>query len=101
MRVRAFRRVRAVPAVRAAVLLAGAAALALIACVDGTTPDCSDAASGCGPDVDGAIADAPADVGEGGAIDAPAEATDAPIVDAPIVDAPVDAKADAGDAKAG
>jgi hypothetical protein len=25
------------------------------ACVDGTTPDCSDAATGCGPDLDGSI----------------------------------------------
>lgn len=30
-------------------------------CVDGVTPDCSDAATPCGPDLDGATFDAPVD----------------------------------------
>ena len=42
-------------------------------CVDGVTPDCSDAAAQCGPDLDGAVLDGPkpsdssaADTGVGG-----------------------------------
>ncbi|MBX3190131.1 MAG: hypothetical protein KF819_24100 [Labilithrix sp.] len=27
--------------------------IAVVSCVDGTTPDCSDAAARCGPDLDG------------------------------------------------
>jgi hypothetical protein len=30
-------------------------------CVDGVTPDCSDAATQCGPDLDGSTFDSPAD----------------------------------------
>lgn len=98
MRAGSFRRVRIV---RGAIVLAGAA-LALVACVDGTTPNCSDAASGCGPDVDGSIVDATGEGGGDATTDAPAEsATDAPVGDAPGTDAPVDAGGDAGDAKAG
>jgi hypothetical protein len=76
--------------------------LALAACVDGKTPNCSDAAAGCGPDVDGAILpDTGSDAGDAG-IDAPPgdAATDAG-QDAPPVDAPVDTGSDARDAKAG
>ena len=51
-------------------------------CTDGTTADCSDAAAGCSPDVDGSAA--AADSGEGGPI------PDATAVDAPVADAPVD-----------
>ena len=39
-------------------------------CVDGVTPDCSDAATQCGPDLDAATFDAPAEA----ATDAPADA---------------------------
>jgi hypothetical protein len=53
-----------------AFLLAGA-----VACVDGKTPDCSDAAAACGPD----LGDATIDV--------------QPPVDAPPSDAPSDAPA--------
>jgi hypothetical protein len=77
------------------------AALTLTACVDGTTPDCSDAAAQCGPTLDGAI-------GEGGATDsaidgfsdAPDDVADAG-VDAPPSDAGWDASgaADAADAR--
>ena len=74
--------------------------LTAVACVDGQTPDCSDAAAGCGPDTDGAILDAANDAADAGkdaaSIDAPGDA--AP--DSPTVDAPLDTGADARDAKA-
>jgi hypothetical protein len=56
------------------------AILALAACVDGKTPDCSDPASQCAPDLDGTVPDG---------------LSDAPVVDAPA-DAPVDSTTDAG-----
>jgi len=75
----------------------------LVACVDGQTPDCSDAATGCGPDTDGAVLDTGTDAEAGteagtdaGPADAPADTTK----DSPA-DAPVDTGADVGDAKAG
>lgn len=37
----------------ALVVIALPLALTILACVDGTTPDCSDAATKCGPDLDG------------------------------------------------
>ena len=52
-------------------------------CVDGVTPDCSDAAAHCGPDVDGSVlesgsrTDAPADVFDAGVdVVADADASD-------------------------
>lgn len=39
-------------------------------CVDGVTPDCSDAATQCGPDLDGATPDAPAEAPVDAAVDA-------------------------------
>jgi hypothetical protein len=56
-------------------------ALAVVGCVDGTTPDCSDAASHCGPDfdayppdsaTDSAPTDAPSDGMPEAGTDAPA-----------------------------
>lgn len=38
-------------------------------CVDGVTPDCSDAAARCGPDVDGATIDGPSEASTDAAID--------------------------------
>jgi len=89
----------------AAVLSTCALGLVVGACVDGQTPDCSDAAAGCGPGNDGSV---PADTGpnpeggadggsdaDGAAVDAPADGTK----DSPV-DAPADA-ADAADAKVG
>jgi len=60
-------------------------------CVDGLTPDCSDAATACGPDLDGSAdrSDASVVVPEASPID-----TGIPDVD---VDAGVDADLDAGD----
>ena len=55
-------------------------------CVDGVTPDCSDAAAQCGPDLDGAVIDA--------------AVVDAPVIDAtepPPNDSGEDADAGAGD----
>ena len=56
-------------------------------CTDGTTADCSDAAAGCSPDVDGTVEAASG--GEGGPI------PDATAVDAPVADSPVDTGGDA------
>lgn len=71
-----------------AILFAIAVSLAALVagCVDGTTPDCSDAAAQCGPDFDGAAID--------GATDAPP--SDAPSDGSPDAapDAPPDAPAD-------
>ena len=60
----------------------------LIGCTDGVTPDCSDAATQCGPNVDGAatpdvvVADASRpDTAADGAADAPSDA-DADVLDA-------------------
>jgi hypothetical protein len=59
-----------------------------VACVDGQTPDCSDAATQCGPNLDGSSSDGSRDG------DAPFEAT----ADAsPNVDADAAADADASD----
>jgi hypothetical protein len=71
-------------------------AVAIAACVDGKTPDCSGAASQCGPDLDGEVPEASA---EGGATDAPAgdAPADSPSDAAPDTTPPGDA-ADAGDA---
>ncbi len=80
-----------------------ALALASVAaCVDGRTPNCADAAAGCGYDTDGALvvveggSDAEAgvrDASEGGAVpDAGQDAGQ---------DAPVDTGADVTDANAG
>jgi hypothetical protein len=81
-------------------------ALAFGACVDGTTPNCSDAASQCGPDLgDGAPLDAPGDAPADAPADAPPDAAPDVTQDAPIdgpADAPADSRADvadAGDAK--
>ncbi len=41
--------------------LALALSVAAVSCVDGVTPDCSDAAAKCGPDVDAAFDAADAD----------------------------------------
>jgi hypothetical protein len=79
--------------------LAVGGSVAFVACVDGTTPNCSgDAAATCGPDLgDGAPPplDAPSDtiISDSPAVDAP--------VDAPGQDTGVDAGNDAADAKAG
>ena len=71
-------------------------ALVVGACVDGTTPDCSDAAAQCGPNLDGAILEGgPSEGGADAAVEAAAEAA----ADA-AADAPADAStADARDAK--
>ncbi len=58
-------------------------------CVDGTTPDCSDAATKCGPDIDASGEHSEAALPEG-----------APPIDATndtATDAPPDADLDAGD----
>ena len=48
---------------RAAVVAALLAQLCLAGdCVDGVTPDCSDAASQCGPSLDGAVFDSTAPI---------------------------------------
>ncbi len=91
----------------AAVAVTCALGVTVGACVDGQTPDCSDAAAGCGPDNDGAVpidtgVDGEAGVVDGGS-DGDAGAVDAP-VDSPLdspVDAPKDTGGDVGDAKAG
>jgi hypothetical protein len=73
-----------------ALLLAGA-----LACVDGKTPDCSDAAAGCGPDLvpsSDASPDAPSDAPPTDALADAADAADAgTATDAP---APTDARGD-------
>jgi hypothetical protein len=100
------RRIVTPAAVAATCMLGLLVGVGVGACVDGQTPDCSDAAAGCGPDNDGSVpvdtgadgeAGADAATGDTGA-DAPADSPK----DAPV-DAPVDASdaADAGDAKAG
>jgi hypothetical protein len=70
-------------------------AVALTACVDGKTPDCSSAASQCGPDLDGDVPEASAEGGTDAPADAPA---DSPSDAAPDTTPPADA-ADAGDAQ--
>jgi hypothetical protein len=81
----------------AAVASTCALAAVLVACVDGQTPDCSDAAAGCGPDNDGSVpVDTGAETSADSGVDADTGVGDAP-VDSPK-DAPVDAPADAGDA---
>jgi hypothetical protein len=63
-------------------------------CVDGVTPDCSDAATQCGPDLDGSTFDgvAPSDSSSDARTDA------APPIDAANdADASTDADADASD----
>ena len=45
------------------VALASFAPTLSVACVDGVTPDCSDAATACGPDLDGGALRDAADVG--------------------------------------
>jgi len=67
-------------------------ALAVAACVDGATPDCTSPTSGC--------IVVPADGSTTDATDAASEASDASTSDANDADATPDApKADAGDAK--
>jgi hypothetical protein len=66
--------------------------IALVACTDGTTPDC--AAVNCGPDLDGSVVDTGTkDGASDGASDAAIDAGDAGS-DAPV-DAPADAPKDA------
>ena len=62
-------------------------------CVDGVTPDCSDAAARCGPDVDGSVVEASTTV------DAPADVFDAGSDTGADTgpDADAEADADAGD----
>lgn len=78
--------------VRRALGMLGALALAsagfAAGCVDGVTPDCSDAATPCGPSLDGASGGAEA------AIDAPADTS---ALDTFVPDAPPDVALDAGD----
>ena len=67
-------------------------AATFVACVDGTTPDCSDAASQCGPDLDGASGD----VLEA-ALPEASPPSDAPNDTSSPADAEPDADLDAGD----
>jgi hypothetical protein len=90
--------------------LAVAITLPLVGCVDGQTPDCSDAAYGCGPDIEGGVVGpgeggrpegaAPTDGGDGGSpADAPADTTspvDAPADTSQATDAPDDGSGDTG-----
>jgi hypothetical protein len=64
----------------AGLTLAVGVAVVVVACVDGTTPNCADAGSACGPDLNDATTDGP-------------PLADAPAADAPSVDAPSDAPA--------
>lgn len=46
-------------------------------CVDGVTPDCSDAATQCGPNLDGATFDAPVETSTDALVDRAAPVVDA------------------------
>lgn len=85
---------------RACLLTLAVTAAALAAsggCSVGTTPDCTDAAAGCAPDLDGTAGDARRDVGpDATPADAPIDAIDE--IDAN--DAPVDSPADGPDGDA-
>ncbi len=90
----------------AAVACACGLGVLVAACVDGQTPDCSDAATGCGPDGDGSVPIF--DTGVDGEAGTGADADAGPPIDAPVdapqdspVDAPKDTGADVRDAKAG
>ena len=65
------------------------APLALLACVEGVTPNCSDPATPCGPSVDAAS--------EGSTPDAAPDARDASVPDTSSADADADAPLDAPD----
>ncbi len=66
------------------------------ACVDVTTPDCSDAAAQCGPSLDGTVGEASAvDGATDGASDAP---QDSPVDTGADTAQPIDAGSDAADA---
>lgn len=67
-------------------------AATFVACIDGTTPDCSDAALQCGPDLDGATDAAVVEA----ALPEASPPTDAPNDTSPA-DAEPDADLDAGD----
>jgi hypothetical protein len=57
-----------------------------VGCVDGQTPDCSDAATGCGPDLDGSL---------DGRGDGPSEAADTGLDVQPDANADAEAGPDA------
>lgn len=81
-----------------ATILATALALSATACVDGKTPDCSDAASQCGPDYDAYPPDSESDAP---VADSSADsAQDTSPVDS-ATDSPADAPREAGDAGPG
>jgi hypothetical protein len=63
----------------------------VVGCTDGTTPDCSDAATHCGPDVDATTERIEAALPES------APPADAPIDSTPADATPPDADLDAGD----
>ena len=86
------RRATGVTVAIAACAFGACVAIVGVACVDGTTPNCSDPGSGCGPDFDGNFPDV-AEAGDAPANDAkPADAgSDGNATDAPPSDAPRDA----------
>ncbi len=79
---------------RAHLVIGFVASLVSAACVDGVTPDCSDAAAGCGPSLDGSTGEASS--GDGGASDASGDAPkDSPAAQDAQTDTGLDAALDA------
>jgi hypothetical protein len=78
-------------------LLFACSIAALAACVDGTTPNCSDAATQCGPDLDATIEEASVDATlDGSNADSKADAP-ADVAPEATADTGSDAGVDAGD----